>query len=365
MVSYTILSPSSGVTREKQFRSKSGELHVIHVDGIIGMARVWINDCAEGVLLTRSQIGRCNQWIPSTYLAPGSYQSSLGTYATFKNESTVYIHLVSIFRTLRGFETLLTLPRSSALIPKPPDWGPYINITGFSFLSASTSYKPPDDLMEFLNAGPPPVYIGFGSIVVDEPNELTEMIFKAVKIAGVRALVSKGWGGLGGEEPPEGVFLLGNCPHDWLFNYVSAVVHHGGAGTTAIGIAMGKPTVVVPFFGDQPFWGAMIFRAGAGPEPVPYKKMTAEILAESITKALGPEIKTHVKEMSEKIANEHGAEDAAASFHQAVNMDSMRCLLLPERVAVWRIKKTNIRLSALAAGTLIDNGYFELSNVKL
>jgi sterol 3beta-glucosyltransferase len=219
--------------------------------------------------------------------------------------------------------------------------------------------------MEFLNAGPPPVYIGFGSIVVDKPNELTSMIFGAVKRAGVRALVSKGWGEVGGEEPPEGVFLLGNCPHDWLFKYVSAVVHHGGAGTTAIGIAMGKPTVVVPFFGDQPFWGAMIYRAGAGPEPVPYKKMTEEILAESITKALGPEIKTAVKEMSDKIANENGATDAAASFHQAVNMDTMRCLLSPENVAVWRVKKTTLRLSGLAAATLIDNGFLTLTDMKL
>ena len=219
--------------------------------------------------------------------------------------------------------------------------------------------------MEFLNAGLPPVYIGFGSIVVDKPNELTKIIFGAVKRAGVRALVSKGWGGIGGEEPPEGVFLLGNCPHDWLFNYVSAVVHHGGAGTTAIGIAMGKPTVVVPFFGDQPFWGAMIYRAGAGPEPVPFKKITEEILADSITKALGPDIKTAVKTMSERIANEHGSEDAAASFHKAVNMDTMRCLLCPELVAVWRIKKSSVRLSGLAASTLIDNGFITLADLKL
>ena len=128
---------------------------------------------------------------------------------------------------------------------------------------------------------------------------------------------------------------------------------------------MGKPTVVVPFFGDQPFWGTMIYRAGAGPEPIPYKKMTEEILAESITKALSPEIKTAVKEMSEKIANENGATDAAASFHAAVNMETMRCLLSPDNVAVWRVKKTNIRLSGLAAATLIDNGFLSLTNLKL
>ncbi|KAK0100746.1 hypothetical protein ONS95_007196 [Cadophora gregata] len=254
---------------------------------------------------------------------------------------------------------------SSALIAKPPDWGSHINISGFAFLDQSSSYTPPDDLMAFLKAGPPPVYIGFGSIVVDKPNELTSMIFGAVKRAGVRALVSKGWGGLGAADVPEGVFLLGNVPHDWLFNYVSAVVHHGGAGTTAIGIAMGKPTVVVPFFGDQPFWGAMIHRAGAGPEPVPFKKMTEESLAHSITTALGPDVQRDVKMMAEKIAGEDGAVDAAASFHQSVNMDTMRCLMRPDLVAHWRVKNTNIRLSSLAAATLLDAGMLKFGSHKL
>ena len=115
------------------------------------------------------------------------------------------------------------------------------------------------------------MYIGFGSIVVDDPDAMTKLIFEAVKKAGVRALVSKGWGGLGADAVgiPEGVFMLGNVPHDWLFQHVSAVVHHGGAGTTAAGIATGKPTIVIPFFGDQPFWGAMVARAGAGPVPYP------------------------------------------------------------------------------------------------
>jgi UDP:flavonoid glycosyltransferase YjiC (YdhE family) len=148
---------------------------------------------------------------------------------------------------------------SPALIPKPKDWGNYISISGFYFLSLASNYQPATDLAEFLAAGPPPVYIGFGSIVVDDPNAMTKLIFEAVKKTGQRALVSKGWGGLGGDEldKPDGVFMLGNCPHDWLFQHVSCVVHHGGAGTTAAGIALGRPTVIVPFFGDQPFWGAM------------------------------------------------------------------------------------------------------------
>jgi UDP:flavonoid glycosyltransferase YjiC (YdhE family) len=151
--------------------------------------------------------------------------------------------------------SVLIAKRSPALIPKPNDWHNHISISGFYFLSLASNYTPAPDLAAFLEAGPPPVYIGFGSIVVDDPNAMTKMIFEAVKLTGQRALVSKGWGGIGADELgiPEGVFMLGNVPHDWLFNKVSCVVHHGGAGTTAAGIACGRPTVIVPFFGDQPF----------------------------------------------------------------------------------------------------------------
>ncbi|KUL88236.1 hypothetical protein ZTR_04936 [Talaromyces verruculosus] len=254
---------------------------------------------------------------------------------------------------------------SSALIPKPSDWDSHINITGFPFLKIGSTYTPPKDLADFLAAGPPPIYIGFGSIVVDNPEGLTKTVFGAVKKAGVRALVSQGWGGLGGDNVPENIFLLGNCPHDWLFQYVSCVVHHGGAGTSAIGIAMGKPTIVVPFFGDQPFWGAMIHRAGAGPEPIPYKALTEDNLAEAIKEALKPEIQEASIKMSAKIAGESGAEAAAASFSKSLQYDSMRCLLRPEDVAIWRVKKTNIRLGSLALATLADNGIVSLRDVVM
>ena len=128
---------------------------------------------------------------------------------------------------------------------------------------------------------------------------------------------------------------------------------------------MGKPTIVIPFFGDQPFWGAMIYRAHAGPEPVPFKNLTEENLGNSITKALQPDIQASVKKMSEKIAGEHGSEDAAAAFNNAVGYDSMRCLICPERVAVWRVKKTNLRLSSLAATVLTDYGILTLREMKL
>lgn len=262
--------------------------------------------------------------------------------------------------------------RSPALIPKPKDWGPYISIAGFYFLSLASNYQPDADLAAFLAAGPPPVYIGFGSIVVDDPNAMTKLIFEAVRKTGQRALVSKGWGGLGGDEldKPEGVFMLGNCPHDWLFKHVSCVVHHGGAGTMSAGIALGRPTVIVPFFGDQPFWGAMVAKAGAGPSPVPFKELTAEKLSESILEALKPETLERAKELGSRIREEKGCEAGAASFHNHMDIDALRCALEPSRVAVWQVdtkssRTSNIRLSAFAAAVLGEEGLIDVNQLTL
>ncbi len=253
------------------------------------------------------------------------------------------------------------------MIPKPKDWGPHINISGFFFLSLASDYTPAPDLAAFLDAGPPPIYIGFGSIVVDDPNGMTKLIFEAVKTTGQRALVSKGWGGFGGDElgVPEGVFMLGNVPHDWLFKHVSCVVHHGGAGTTAAGIACGKPTVVVPFFGDQPFWGAMVAKAGAGPRPIPYKQLTADNLADAILEALKPTALQKAQDLGAKISSEKGSDVGAVSFHDKLDVESLRCALAPSRAAVWRVKRTSIRLSALAATVLSNEGLLDFNTLKL
>ena len=257
--------------------------------------------------------------------------------------------------------------RSPALIPKPKDWGPHIDVSGFFFLPLASNYVPPEDLIAFLEAGPPPVYIGFGSIVIDDPNAMTELIFEAIKKSGQRALVSKGWGGFGAEEIgiPRNVFMVGNCPHDWLFKRVSCVVHHGGAGTTAAGIALGRPTVVVPFFGDQPFWGSMVAEAGAGPTPIPYKHLTADKLAAAITAALNPTTLQRAGELGAKIVEESGLLTGAESFHKQQHMDSMRCMLAPCKAAAWRIKRTNIRLSPFAVSTLSNEGILDLDDLKL
>ena len=247
-------------------------------------------------------VGRHHQQIPQRRSELGFGQHRLGTSHARTIEDTLHVLLVSDTLIVPTVQPVLNQTRSPALIPKPKDWSHHVSISGFYFLDLAQNYTPEPALAQFLAAGEPPVYIGFGSIVVDDPNAMTTMIFEAVKKTGRRALVSKGWGGLGADELgiPDGVFMLGNCPHDWLFKHVSAVVHHGGAGTTAAGIAAGRPTVVVPFFGDQQFWGAMVARAGAGPDPIPYKNLTAEKLAGAINEALKPESLERAKELCNK-----------------------------------------------------------------
>ncbi|OQD79787.1 hypothetical protein PENANT_c044G03104 [Penicillium antarcticum] len=201
---------------------------------------------------------------------------------------------------------------SPTLLPKPPDWLDNIDVCGFNFLPSQTDYTAPRELTTFLEAGPVPIYVGFGSIVVDSETKLRRIVLKAIKDAGQRAIISKGWANFGVEntEFAEDVLIIGNVPHDWLFQHVSCVIHHGGAGTTAAGLALGRPTVIIPFFGDQHFWGNVVARAGAGPAPIPYKQLTVEKLTDAIMTALKPLIQEKCEQIREKMQHESGVRDA-------------------------------------------------------
>jgi UDP:flavonoid glycosyltransferase YjiC (YdhE family) len=238
------------------------------------------------------------------------------------------------------------------------------DISGFFFYS-QPSYQPPPDLIAFLNAGPPPIYIGFGSIVIDNPTKLTETLFKVIQKLNIRALISKGWGGLTSQFTPENIFFLDNVPHDWLFPHVSAVVHHGGAGTTAIGLKCGKPTVVVSFFGDQKFWGEMCARAGAGPNPIPYKELSLEKLVKGIKFVLSEDAQRSAKEISLKIQKEDGVKNAVDGFHQLLPLKRMRCCVFPDKVAIWSVPKLNLGISSQVAGVLDNERKLDLKKLKL
>ncbi|KAL2845103.1 hypothetical protein BJX68DRAFT_277428 [Aspergillus pseudodeflectus] len=255
---------------------------------------------------------------------------------------------------------------SPSLLPKPDDWADHIEVTGFNFLPSKHDYTPPQDLVDFLEAGPPPLYIGFGSIVVDDPDALSRTILEAVEVTGQRAVISKGWGGLGaGLTNQRNVLFLGNCPHDWLFQRVCCVIHHGGAGTTATGVALGQPTIIVPFFGDQPFWGALVAQNGAGPPPIPIQQLTESRLANAIRFCLEGDTVEKAQKLGERIRAEDGARSAVDSFHQKLDIQRLQCALCPDRPAVWRIKKTRILLSAFAATVLVVERRLDPKDVVL
>jgi len=218
---------------------------------------------------------------------------------------------------------------SEALLPKPKDWGPWAYVSGFYFLKSTQQWEPPEALVQFLEAGPPPIFIGFGSIVVADPEALTRLVMRTIEILGCRAIVQQGWAKIQPKKIPENVFLLSAAPHDWLFPHVSVVVHHGGAGTTSTGLLFGRPTVIVPFFGDQFFWGATLARMGIAPNPVPHSQLTPEKLAHAIRFASTPEIFRATQLVQQRLSSENGARKGAEFFYRTLPLHSMRCSICP------------------------------------
>lgn len=458
---------------------------------------------------------------------------------------------------------------SPALIPKPKDWGPTIDVVGFSFLAGSGAgnWTPPQELLDFLAAGPPPIFVGFGSCVIPDPQGTTKLIYEAAKRAGVRLILQRGWANLGGpfdkksieehkhhaaptaaphavpaasssssssssssvfsssppiilvpssssscssvddsppppysavspstprkvsEEvlrinvasptsyscialpsfssssspssssssaaayssssslptpgssasgaasalavgaqlafvtpasvieaalasasnaypstppapstldseslaslslndnnhngnvpattaalitslttvlpppppfsvsspppvtPPSNIYVIGDAPHDWLFKQCRAVCHHGGAGTTAAGLLAGLPTIIVPFFGDQPFWGAMVAKQGSGPVPIPFAELSADLLTDAFTFVGRPECVVKAKEMSARMEKEDGASMGLQAFHSNLPVEQMSCDVLPEHCAKVFCEECGFKLCPLA-----------------
>lgn len=200
---------------------------------------------------------------------------------------------------------------SPQVFPPPPDWPDTTVATGYWFLDTPRTWTPPEYLERFLTSGPPPVYVGFGSISGKDARKTAGIVVEALHKAGQRGILSTGWGGLDTSDVPEDIIKIASVPHDYLFDHVAAVVHHGGAGTTAAGLRAGKPTVICPFFGDQPFWGRCVSNLGAGPRPIPQKRLTAENLANAVKiAATDPEMKKRAADLGTRIRAENGVAKA-------------------------------------------------------
>jgi hypothetical protein len=203
---------------------------------------------------------------------------------------------------------------SPSLIPVPPDWHGAGTVCGYWFLEPDRSWSPPPDLEEFLGAGPPPLYVGFGSMASEDPGRTGAIVLDALQRTGQRAVLASGWGGLRSSQLPATVRAVDFVPHDWLFSRVSGAVHHGGAGTTGAALRAGIPSVIVPFFADQFFWAARLNALGMSPPAVPQKELTVEKLAEAIRAITGtPDMRKRCQDMARAIGSENGVETAAAA----------------------------------------------------
>jgi sterol 3beta-glucosyltransferase len=208
---------------------------------------------------------------------------------------------------------------SRELLPGEPDYPPWVHTTGFWFLPAPQDWTPPARLTDFLRAGEPPVYIGFGSMAGTDPQRVGAIVAEAVALAKVRAVVVAGWGGIRLGDLSERILLLDQAPHDWLFPRMAAVVHHGGSGTTGAALAAGRPQVICPFVADQPFWAARAHAIGVAPPPQPQRRLAAARLSDAIRQAVTDrQPAAHAERVGARIRAEDGAR-AAVRVLEAVH----------------------------------------------
>jgi sterol 3beta-glucosyltransferase len=214
---------------------------------------------------------------------------------------------------------------SSTLLPRPSDWGLWLKVSGYWFLEEASDWQPPDNLLRFVDAGKPPIYIGFGSMIDEQIKRATHIVLGALKRLGKRGILMGGWGGLGAGDLPDRILRLEAVPHPWLFPRVSAVVHHGGSGTTATGLRYGKPTVIVPFFADQPFWGERVHALGCGPKPIPFARLSIDNLSEVIDSAVNtPVFQQNATVIGKKLQAENGVGKAVGYIQEFLEISHLK-----------------------------------------
>jgi UDP:flavonoid glycosyltransferase YjiC (YdhE family) len=199
---------------------------------------------------------------------------------------------------------------SPRVVPPAPDHPEWHHTTGYWFLERDADWRPPPEIVAFLDDGPPPVSIGFGSMSGASARRLLALSVEAVRRSGLRAVLLGGWAAAAREGLPDSILVLDAVPHDWLFPRVAAVVHHGGAGTTAAGLRAGRATVAVPFMGDQPYWGRRVHALGVGPKPIQRSELTVHRLAEGLAQATTD---TTMRQRAAALGEALGREDGVAN----------------------------------------------------
>ena len=197
---------------------------------------------------------------------------------------------------------------SSRVLPPSSDWPSNIHITGY-FFGAHDDYQPPPELQEFLASGEPPVCITFGSMVNREAEKIDQIVHQTLRQTNKRAIILSGWSELKNTSSGE-LLYLDAVPHQWLLPRCQIVIHHGGAGTTSAGLRAGIPNIVIPFAADQPFWGKRVHAIGAGPKPIPVRKLSVEKLTQAIVAADHTALRKHAQAIGRGLRSEDGVTKA-------------------------------------------------------
>lgn len=206
---------------------------------------------------------------------------------------------------------------SNFVFPRPNDWNKNIHQNGYWFVEENIEYTPPREISDFLSKGEKPVYIGFGSVFNSEKkSELVKLVIDAMTLCKKRCIIS-GMGKIA--NLPNNIIAVDNIPHTWLFNNVSVVCHHGGAGTTAAGFRAGVPSVIIPFSNDQFAWAHRAYDLGVGAKPVYRKNLTSDKLSQAINYALSNDIVNNAKILAQNISTENGAMDCAKVIVDILN----------------------------------------------
>jgi UDP:flavonoid glycosyltransferase YjiC (YdhE family) len=208
---------------------------------------------------------------------------------------------------------------SPAIIPRPPDWPEWLYVTGYWFLPQRKDWRPPKELLDFLESGPPPVYVGFGSLPIHNHEEITQLVIKSITNLGKRGILQLGRN-KNNIQISDNAFQAGWIPHEWLFPKMAALVHHGGASTTANGLLAGVPSIIIPFAWDQPFWGYQIYNLRVGPKPIPRNKLTVKELTAALkTATTNQEVARRALELGRNIRGENGVVKAVEIFEKNLN----------------------------------------------
>lgn len=205
---------------------------------------------------------------------------------------------------------------SPTVLPRPGDWPAGHRVTGYWFLTETADRPGPGVVADFLAAGEPPVYVGFGSMSTHDAEGTLTTILAALERSGRRAVIHRGAAGLHTDDVPDSVLLVDDVPHGWLLPRCAGVVHHGGAGTTAAGLRAGVPAAVVAHMGDQPYWGRRVHELGAGPAPIRRHELSVDSLGRLLDGLAAPGVGARAAELGERIRAEDGIGVAVAAIEE-------------------------------------------------